>query len=374
MPITTLDSLQLHLQWAIEIEHATIPPYLCTLYSIPDGENTAAAAVIRSVVMEEMLHMTLAANLLNAVGGTVNLLHPGFVPDYPVCLPHSDGAFEVSLQKFSPEAIETFLKIEHPAAMCAPPQDNHYQTIAQFYEAIGQGFSYLIDAHGEGYVFKDVRNQVTPEFYYGGGGEVFPVTDGDSAFEALEVIVEQGEGLNQGIYDGDDENFGQEAEVAHYYRFNEILLGRFYQRGDTPSSGPSGPLLPRSWSAAYNMLPNPKAQKYAEGTEIRAELDRFNRLYTELLALLNGAYNGNPNLMLAAVPFMYKLKYSAVNLMRTPSPVPGFTVGPSFQGAPYGAKAVSTNPLFRPRPESAPDTAVVCAALAGESAAMTATA
>ena len=32
-----------------------------------------------------LLHLTLAANLLNAVGGTPNLTNPGFLPeDYPV--------------------------------------------------------------------------------------------------------------------------------------------------------------------------------------------------------------------------------------------------------------------------------------------------
>jgi hypothetical protein len=29
--IDTLDSLREHLQWAIDLEHATLPPYLCAL-------------------------------------------------------------------------------------------------------------------------------------------------------------------------------------------------------------------------------------------------------------------------------------------------------------------------------------------------------
>ncbi|WP_222870067.1 ferritin-like protein [Actinomadura decatromicini] len=32
--IATLDELREHLQWAIELEHATRPPYLCALYSL----------------------------------------------------------------------------------------------------------------------------------------------------------------------------------------------------------------------------------------------------------------------------------------------------------------------------------------------------
>src|SRR6476646_7817954 len=89
--IETIESLRAHLQIAIQLEHATIPAYLCGLYTIRDGTNTEAARVIRSVVMEEMLHIALAANVLNAIGGTPVLNRPEFVPRYPTRLPHSDG-------------------------------------------------------------------------------------------------------------------------------------------------------------------------------------------------------------------------------------------------------------------------------------------
>jgi rubrerythrin len=67
--IATLESLREHLQWAIELEHSTIPPYLCALYSLDSDRNPEAADVVSSVMVEEMLHLTLAANLRNAVGG-----------------------------------------------------------------------------------------------------------------------------------------------------------------------------------------------------------------------------------------------------------------------------------------------------------------
>ena len=53
----------------MQIELYTIPPYLCALYSIKDGTNREARDVIQTVVMEEMLHMALVANLLIAVDG-----------------------------------------------------------------------------------------------------------------------------------------------------------------------------------------------------------------------------------------------------------------------------------------------------------------
>ena len=96
MPVTTLEELREHLQWALELEHATLPPYLCALYSIKPGTNQAAVGVITSVFIEEMLHMTLVANVLNAVGGTPVLDKPDFIPRYPTFLPHSANAKQAS--------------------------------------------------------------------------------------------------------------------------------------------------------------------------------------------------------------------------------------------------------------------------------------
>ena len=78
-----IGAVRASLQVAIELEHATIPPYLYALYSIAPGTNQAAASIIRSVVLEEMLHLTLAANILNAVGGEPMLDDPSLFPHIP---------------------------------------------------------------------------------------------------------------------------------------------------------------------------------------------------------------------------------------------------------------------------------------------------
>lgn len=87
MSITTVESLREHLKTAIELEHSTIPPYLCALYSIHDASNQYAVEVVQSVFIEEMLHLTLAANLLNAIGGEPVLDDPRLLPPHPACLP-----------------------------------------------------------------------------------------------------------------------------------------------------------------------------------------------------------------------------------------------------------------------------------------------
>jgi hypothetical protein len=147
--ITSLESLRRHLQWAIELEHSTIPPYLCALYSIEPGRNTEATEVVSGVLIEEMLHMTLSANVLNAVGGRPRLDTPQMLTVYPRPMPHSNHSFEIALFRFGPEAIETFLKIERPSPRSGPPEGDNYETIGQFYEAIKQGLRSLSTTLGE---------------------------------------------------------------------------------------------------------------------------------------------------------------------------------------------------------------------------------
>jgi hypothetical protein len=59
-----IDWLKATLQSAIELEFATIPPYLCAYWSIKSGINPAAL-LIRTIAFEEMLHFGLACNLLS---------------------------------------------------------------------------------------------------------------------------------------------------------------------------------------------------------------------------------------------------------------------------------------------------------------------
>lgn len=334
MPIDTVEDLRAHLQWALEIEHATLPPYLCALYSIKPGHNREAAEVVESVFMEEMLHMTLAANVLNAVGGSPELDKPSTIATYPTYLPHSNQAFEVPLLKFSKEAIDVFLKIEKPEEHDGLPEDDNFETIGQFYEAIEEALQRLCRELGEDKVFTgDPDRQITDEIYYGGAGTIITVTDLDSALAAFGEIVEQGEGLqHQEVWDGDRNMFHPEREeVAHYFRFQEIALGRSYQSGDTPQSGPTGDELPVDWDAVFNMRPNPRSADYPPGSEVRERMDDFNRTYSGILHLLEECFNGQRGLLRVATGAMYELKAQAIELMQLPSGDGETTAGPSFE-------------------------------------------
>jgi len=107
------------------MSHVVASPGLCC-------RDPEASEVVASVLVEEMLHMTLTANLLNAVGGHPQLDSPRMLPGYPRCLPHGDCSFEVPLLRFSREALDVFLKIECPEAPGAPPESDAYETIGQF--------------------------------------------------------------------------------------------------------------------------------------------------------------------------------------------------------------------------------------------------
>jgi hypothetical protein len=324
--IATLKDLQTHLQTAIEVEHATIPPYLCALYSIKDNTNLEAARIIKSVVLEEMLHMILAANVLNAIGGHPNLRHSDFVPKYPSFLPHSHEDFRVSLEKLSRDAIKTFRRIERPAAPCAPPQSNRYDTLAQFYTAIEIALCQLDKSSFIG----KLSSQVTPEHYYGSGGEVLPVIDTDSALQALREITGQGEGVDHSIWDG-DEKLGELQELAHYFRFDEIYHERRYSASDTSKSGPSGTEFTVQWDQVYPMRRNPKTSDYPKDSALWRKAHEFNRAYTTMLGELDSALNGKPKLLIESVVGMYDLKYQAVELMKIPVNDEEMTAGPSFE-------------------------------------------
>lgn len=112
----TVEGLHRALQLAIELEHSTIPPYLYALYSLDPASNKSIYQLIFSIVTEEMLHMSLACNVLNAIGGKPVIDRPKFIPQYPGPLPGSvEHDLIVGLSGFTKELVKnTFMVIEEP--------------------------------------------------------------------------------------------------------------------------------------------------------------------------------------------------------------------------------------------------------------------
>jgi hypothetical protein len=336
--IETVDDLKDYLYVAIQLEHATIPPYLTAMYSIHTGTNKDAYDLLRVIAVEEMLHLTLSANILNAIGGKPDLTAHDFVPDYPAFLPDGEKTFKVSLEKFSEDAIDTFLNIERPPRKHKSKQrlfnndllkitrekevlipafydkkgkEFHYYSIGEFYNAISEGLSKVAEKIGEDKLFSGEHNkQITEEYYYSGGGKIIPVYKLDDAIAAIQLISEQGEGHDGGIYDN-------EGELSHYYRFQQIKLKQYYLNGDEAGKPTGGP-LEIDMDAVYPIKTNAKISDYRVGSELYKAAVGFNVFYTNFLQQLTKAYDGDPKSLIQAVGGMFKIKEMSYELMRNP--------------------------------------------------------
>ncbi|MGW1537292.1 ferritin-like domain-containing protein [Streptomyces aureus] len=356
--IENRDDLLSYLNAAMSLEHATIPPYLTAYYSIHSSTNSDAAHIIRVTAVEEMLHLTLVANVLNAIGGRPDLTRPGFVPSYPAYLPDGEDDFTVDLRPFTPEAVETFCKIERPGKaptadsrlvktpdtrthfLVSSPtaQEMRFYSIGEFYEEIIEGLE-KVAANDPGLFHGDPARQVGPEYFYSGGGEVIIVSDLESAQRALRFIAGQGEGLDSGLYDA-------EGELAHYYRFRQLQLGRYYQVGDHPGA-PTGPPLSITWDDVYQVKASIRLADYPAGSELARVAEDFNADYGAFLALLTKAFDGEPSVLQEGVCEMFRLRDGFNRLVCNPLPGSGgLHAGPTFE-IPAGTG---------PEPQAAPAT------------------
>src|SRR6185295_5119609 len=89
-----------HLQTAVALELSTLPPYLTAWWSI--RSSGSAKRLLKQVVLQEMLHMGLICNCLNALGDRPRIAFRDVVQRYPAHLP---GGVQVDLvvplQRFS---------------------------------------------------------------------------------------------------------------------------------------------------------------------------------------------------------------------------------------------------------------------------------
>ncbi|HEX6780496.1 MAG TPA: ferritin-like protein [Solirubrobacterales bacterium] len=339
----SIEELHLHLMAAIELELLTIPPYLTAMYSL-GGKNEKPEEIIRSVVMEEMMHMALAANVLNAVGGRPELTTGGYVPRYPAKVPfHEPETFQVSLQPYGEAALTTFLAIENPnrpgvvpppaSAEAAVPRvyelavQNGYKTIGEFYGAIEEAIQAL-DARG-GLFTGEPGRQIGPSVFHPAphSGRMIEVKDLASAMEALELIVDQGEGDVK--TPGPGEKFDAEGQLAHYYLFKELREGHEYLEGDSPEK-PTGPPIVIDTGAILPMKPNLRAGELSG--ELRDEAEAFNATYTRLLEQIQEGIDGEPKKLFSAYRSMILLAGAAQALLRKPlEDGSGLNAGPTFE-------------------------------------------
>lgn len=324
------------LQSALQLEHATIPPYLTAVYSFKPSTNLVAAKAIKDIAEEEMLHMAMVANIITALGGEPQMAGEGFVPEYPGRLPLTIGdGLEVGLKKFSKELVnDVFMEIEKPETPLHFPvpepgfeAEDEFETIGALYSALAKKISELGDPAFTG----DPDHQVVMDT-----GSIWqlltPVTNVESAVAALNWIAEDGEGTAKLPFDGGGE------DLAHYYKFAEIFHGRkLVKTGDGPEDfAYAGDPIEIDEGAIWDLPDNPRAADYAEGTQARAAVDYFNRMYSEMLRALQRTFNGEPEHHRAALGVMLRLRTAAVQVVSIVDPATGKNLGLTFEYVPEG--------------------------------------
>jgi hypothetical protein len=321
------------LQAAIELEHATIPPYLTALYSIAPGANAAAAGIITSVVRQEMLHMTIAANVLNALGGRPRLNHAGFVPTYPGPLPMGvDDGLVVPLEKLSLPLIEqVFMRIElpetpqHYPGVSLAAEARGYATIGEFYDAVIE----RVTALGDGAFAQPAGAQVVDPAWFP-PDQLFAIEGAASAVRGLKLIKRQGEGSAIDPLDTPD-------QPAHYYRFEEILRGHRLVKDASVPEGYSftGEAVPFDPAGVIDLVPNSRLEDYAAGSLAADGVAQADYTYTSLLNALHETFNGAPQRLRAAMGLMLELRLVVVERVATQQveggPNQGKFAAPSFQ-------------------------------------------
>jgi hypothetical protein len=112
--------------------------------------------------------------------------------------------------------------------------------------------------------------------------------------------------------------FSKENELAHYSRIVQLKYGKFYQVGDKLDN-PSGPALSVDWDSPYPIQKNPRVRDYGD-SDLYETAIAFNQSYAQFLALLTKAYNGQPQLLLDALPQMFDMRQQITQLNHTRIP------------------------------------------------------
>ena len=374
----TKENIKEVMQQAIALELATIPTYLSTYYSInraqdqdklyakihaqlsQTGERTAAeidelaqdlkldilvysnksAALIMSVVIEEMLHLALACNVKQAVCQSApDLMGIGKGLTFPTELDGHIPEFQINAAKLSLKQLTTFLQIESPQPFVDPYANAQlldtveYQTIGRLYEMIIKcikedfpgPYNYkpqlLPPDHPDRprpYYSQNSMNTVhydrehNPQFANADdSGGLVGVHDAQSAIDAIERIIDQGEGRSKYeqhtliwgenkmpvpmdivdgkvvFWEGDYDDSGKEP--AHFAKFLEAYtLGGHYQQKFRKIQG-----LDDFFSYfVYDTDANPKTADYiASGSQALSLCSELgNAVFAYILLMIEACY------------------------------------------------------------------------------------
>lgn len=298
--VPSREQLLYWLHEAAEIEHNLMCCYLYAAFSLKTGDPgwtpAQAQAVSRwraeltRVALEEMTHLSLVGNLMNALGAPAHFNRPAFPIDsgpYP-------AGFVIRLQPFSADTIAHFMYLERPQSAAlndgagfvpalhyrrgAPagrlsPGARDYDTVGELYHTLREALQAFAAAHGEAALLVGApARQVDASLAPLPG--VSAVHDLAGALRAIDTIVHQGEGA------------GSESADSHFCRFSRVA-------DELAAATAADPAFQPAWPAATNPVMN--APLVAEGRvhvshpDNARWLDIGNAMYTtSLRCLLQG--------------------------------------------------------------------------------------
>src|SRR4029077_3262724 len=286
---------------ASELEHGIMCGYLYAAFSLKqfadEGLSASEAEAVQRwrkhvfhIAAQEMLHLSLVQNLLSAIGAAPHLSRPNF----PQPASHYPAGVHLALLPFGEEALRHFMFLERPEGMdiedaagmaafakavpaAVPrvqvgeivPRGQDFATVGHLYRSIEAGLAHLAEKLGEESLFVGPpRAQATQQYF--GWPELVPVTDVASAQQAIDEILEQGEG-NRGPWR--DSHFGQFVDILDEYT---------QLREANPAFDPVRPVV------TVNVRPSERDTGVPLVTDplTRQVMDLFNVSYEALLLML----------------------------------------------------------------------------------------
>jgi ferritin-like protein len=342
---------------AAELEHGLMCEYLYAAFSLKSTAGPGLRAgqlaaverwrgMILGIAAEEMLHWAMVQNLLTAVGSAPYVSRPhmphqakGYPPGVQVrLLPFGEAALQHFVYLERPEGIEGADAAGFQPAGAAPapmrpeeivPRGQDFATVGHLYRSIERGIAHLADKLGADQLFIGPAFQQADETDFG-WPDLRPITDLAGANQAIERIVEQGEGAR-----GDWAN-------AHYGRFLAVLEDYRTMREEDPAFEPAHPVV----AAAMRSVEGIEPDVYISDPATGGCSDLFNAVYELLLQIIAryfafGHETPEQRQMLAhtAVDLMFEA-IKPMGLLLAALPVgpdhPDVTAGASFQ-LPYRA-------------------------------------
>lgn len=318
------------LQTAIALEHATLPLYVAATYSLK-VQNFTAYNLIRSIAMEEMVHMAAVCNILAAIGGTPQIKN--LDPAYPSHgLPGgAEPDLFVCVAALSRPQLKNFMRLEAPVSLIDPQYAHEkYESISNFYTAIRVAIVHNAEVVRAAIRTGGKSNQVGDNI----GFSTIVWSDKTDCMEsilaAIDSITAQGEGLVESVFHADG---GSEAEESHYARFAQIYYGAQLteaHRGAQPTLETledffKGYRIPFPDITNTLAVPADGYQKLLaldpDRDAVGKDLVGFDTGYSQMLAGLDASWNGDPAkwwpTLGGAVELMAKLRvFACFNVMK----------------------------------------------------------